>query len=124
MQIKLGELDSILISMQSILNKELPIKIAYKFSKLQKSLLEEYKIFQENKQKLIDKYGEKDEEGNLIIKDDKIMILSQYLDAFNAEFSDFLEIEVEINFEPIKIEDLNIEITPEVLMNLDKFIIE
>ena len=47
MNIKLGNLNNILEGMNIFLQKELPIKISYKLSRLNKILIEEYQQFEE-----------------------------------------------------------------------------
>jgi uncharacterized HAD superfamily protein len=125
MNIKLGNLNNILEGMNIFLQKELPIKISYKLSRLNKILIEEYQQFEESRKKLIDKYGSKDSDGNLITQDDLVQFNEENRVLFINEFSDLLDIDIHINFEPININELeDIKISPLDLLKLDSFIID
>ena len=51
----------------AISQKQLPIKVSYAISKNIKKLEKELKIYNDERQKLIDRYCIKDEEGNNVI---------------------------------------------------------
>lgn len=125
MNIKLDNLANILEGMNILLQKELPIKISYKLSRLNKILSDEYQQFEESRKKLIDKYGNKDSDGNLITQDDLVQFSEENRALFINEFSDLLDIDVHINFDPININELeDIKISPLDLLKLDSFIID
>lgn len=125
MNIKLDNLANILEGMNILLQKELPIKISYKLSRLNKILFDEYQQFEESRKKLIDKYGNKDSDGNLITQDDLVQFSEENRALFINEFSDLLDIDVHINFDPININELeDIKISPLDLLKLDSFIID
>ena len=67
--IYLGELDSILMSLKSLINKELPIKTSYSLSKLVKNLENEYKILMEKRNEFINKYAERDDKNKIVMSD-------------------------------------------------------
>ena len=48
---------------------KLPFKTAYKLSKLSKAIEDEVAFYREKMQELIDEYGQKDEDGNLVFID-------------------------------------------------------
>ncbi|MDD2496272.1 MAG: hypothetical protein PHS24_05215 [Bacilli bacterium] len=125
MNIKLGNLPNILESMSNLLQKEMPIKISYKLSKLNKKLVEEYQQFEESRKLLINKYALKDSEDNIVTQDNIVQFNQDNLVLFNDEFEELLNIEFEIDFECIKIDDLgDINISPIDLMILEDFIVE
>ena len=122
MKIKLGELSTIIGSLNKLIDKEIPIKTSYKLSKLTRNLMNEYKIYEDNRMKLINKYAEKDENGNIKInkEDNTIMILNGNRDKFNNEFIELVNIEIELEFDKIKLDDLSdVMISPRDLLNLD-----
>lgn len=122
--VKLIELDNIVNSLNVLINeKEISIKASYRLSKLYKKLIEELEQYEKNRMKLINKYGNKDLDGNLIIKDN-IVELSD-VQKFQFEFNELNNIEIEISFEQIDIQDFgDIKIAPKHLIVLDKFIKE
>ncbi len=125
MKIKLFELSNILNSLNNISEISIPISLSYRLSKLCKKLIEEMKQYQESKNKLIKEYAEKDENDNIIInkKDDTINIKKDKLDMFQKEMEELNNIELEIDFKPIRIEEFgDINISPKDLMNIEMFI--
>jgi uncharacterized protein (DUF342 family) len=126
-KIYLGEIDSILTSLDSLVNKELPIKLSYSLSKLIKNLESEYKILMEKRNKLIDKYAERDDKNNFVITNESgrqmTKIKNEFIDECQGKLQELFSIEIEIDFEPIPIDLLgDISISPKDLLVLDKFI--
>ncbi len=125
-KIKLGSINDIVYSMKELVEKDLQIKVAYKLSKLLKILDNESQTFEEQRVKLFQKYGEKDENGNLkTYEGDKINIAKDNLKLFNTEFKELCNIEINIDFEPIKLDDLgDIKLKTLTLYGLSDFIVE
>jgi len=122
-KIQLGELRNIAEGLNEILTKELPIKPAYWFGKLGKKVHKELAEFEENRVKLIKKYASKDDKGEFIVKDNKYEFEDK--EAFNSEFIELAGTEIEIDFNPISIEQLgDAKITPVIMMALEKFMEE
>ena len=73
---------------------------------------------------LIKKYGEKDENGELVTDDNgNCKILNEGLDEFSKELNELIETEVEINANKISIESLDDkEFTPTEMAQLEPFI--
>ncbi|MGG7215244.1 hypothetical protein ACQPUY_16820 [Clostridium nigeriense] len=106
--------------LSKLTNMELPIKISYAFSKNITKIDRELTAYNKERQKLIEKYGEKDKEGNLKTKEDgTINILD--IDNFNKDLKEILEIETEVDIHLIDLESVNadINITPGELMVID-----
>lgn len=101
-------------------NMELPIKLSYAFSKNITKIDRELVAYNKEREKLINKYGEKDEEGNLKTKEDgTINILD--IDSFNKDLKEILDIETEVDIHLIDLEKVNVDIniTPGELMLVD-----
>jgi hypothetical protein len=99
---------------------ELPIKLSYALSKNITKIDRELTVYNKERQKLIEKYGEKDEEGKLKTKEDgTINILD--IDSFNKDLKEILEIETEVDIHVIDLEKVNVDIniTPGELMVID-----
>lgn len=112
------------LSKEDIFSISLEGKTSFKIARILKELENEYSIFQKSRQNLILKYGEKDENGNLIT-DDKgnFKIPKNNVNDFSRELDDLLETEIELNANYIdldEIEDANFTIGQ--MMALNNFI--
>ena len=106
--------------LSKLTNMELPIKLSYAFSKNITKIDRELTVYNKERQKLIEKYGEKDEEGKLKTKEDgTINILD--IDSFNKDLKEILEIETEVDIHLIELDKVNVDvnITPGELMIVD-----
>lgn len=106
--------------LNKLTNMELPIKLSYAISKNITKIDRELISYNKEREKLIEKYGEKDEEGNLKTKeDDTINILD--IDNFNNDLKEILEIETEVDIHVIDLDKINadVSITPGELMVVD-----
>lgn len=106
--------------LSKLTNMELPIKLSYTFSKNITKINRELTAYNKERGKLIEKYGEKDKEGNLKTKEDgTINILDT--ESFNNDLKEILEIETEIDIHVIDLDTINtdINITPGELMVID-----
>lgn len=106
--------------LSKLTNMELPIKLSYALSKNITKIDRELEVYNKERQKLIEKYGEKDKEGKLKTKEDgTINILD--IDNFNKDLKEILEIETEVDIHTIDLENINtdIKITPGELMIID-----
>ena len=122
MKLKLGELNTILESLNKLIDKEISIKTSYKLSKLTKRLIDEHSIYEKNRMKLINKYAEKDADNNIIInkEDNSTTMIGENKINFNKEFTELINIEMELEFEKIKLDDLGeISISPRDLLYLN-----
>ncbi|GAA0817643.1 hypothetical protein [Clostridium tertium] len=106
--------------LSKLTNMELPIKLSYAISKNITKIDRELVVYNKERQKLIEKYGEKDEESKLKTKEDgTINILD--IDSFNKDLKEILEIETEVDIHLIDLEkvDVDINITPGEIMLVD-----
>ncbi|WP_195954741.1 hypothetical protein [Clostridium tertium] len=106
--------------LSKLTNMELPIKLSYAISKNITKINRELVVYNKERQKLIEKYGEKDEESKLKTKEDgTINILD--IDSFNKDLKEILDIETEVDIHVIDLEkvDVDINITPGEIMLVD-----
>jgi hypothetical protein len=82
--IKYSELERIRYSFQKLLQKEIPIKIAVSLIKIYKKIEEEYQIYSEQRNKILDKYGRKDSKGKLLIEENNVI---RSKEGFEQEFT-------------------------------------
>ncbi|MGG7143540.1 hypothetical protein ACQPVP_08745 [Clostridium nigeriense] len=104
-------------------NSELAVKTSYKLSKNIKTLDKEIVLFNEEKQKLINKYAVKNEKGENKIENGIVEIADT--ENFNKECRELLDIEVDVKIEKINIDELaksNLTITPGELSLIDYLI--
>lgn len=103
----------------------LPLKGAYKINKIKKAVEKEGEFYQEKFQEIVDQYAQKDENGEVVLSEDRsqIMIKEGVVEECNKALTDLQELEVEIDNYGLKLEDLgeNLECTPEELEALMPF---
>lgn len=117
MKITLGEIINGKNSLEKLISKEIKIKAAFKLSKLTKILNEEIQIYEDQRRSLIKKYGEEsDDKGIIVVKPENKQ-------KFMEELIDLMGIEVDLDFEPISVDDLgDIEMATGDLILIERFI--
>lgn len=127
MKVKIGELRTLLEGLTVLSEKDLPAKRAYWIGKTINKLSSEYKTAEETRQKLCEQHCKKDEKGEFVTKSDEngnqiYSFIDQ--DKFNKDIIELWEVEIEIEFKPIPIDDLgDIKIDPMSMLKIDKFIV-
>lgn len=118
MKIKISKLVNIKTSLEKLMNLDVPIKTAFKLGKIVKNFNNEYEVFEESKTKLFKKYGERNKEGNLEIKEENSKI-------FKKELEDLLSIEVNIKLTKVDLKELgDVKLSALDIDNLDILIKE
>ena len=112
----------------TLTKKQLPIKVSYAIAKNVSKIEKELELYNKEKQKLVDKYCIKDENGNnKIDENNQLKIADENLDDWNKSINELLDIEIEIDTHKFNINDLlnsNLDITPSELMLIDYMIEE
>lgn len=123
-KIKLGELVNSTEVLQKLSQTELKAKLSWSVTKLLKAADKEMQDFNEARMNLIQKYGEKDENGELITDENKnCKIPEAGLQEFSTELNELVETEIEINVNPLNIDDLaDKEFTPAEMAILEPFV--
>ena len=103
-------------------SEDLPINISYRLSKANTAVGKEFDYVDQAKNKLVQKYGTKNERGDLQVKVDD----NKAFNAFTADFLKVLGEEIEVEIDPVKMEDLgnSLKLTPAELSHLVGFVIE
>lgn len=96
MKVRLFEIYSSVNILNKLVNVSLPAKTSYKFVKVMQKFNDELKLLEEQRQKLINKYGAEGENGFTVTEENK--------ETFIKEFSDLMEVELDIDWEPISID--------------------
>jgi len=103
-----------------ISGKSLPVKVSYAIGKNIGKIESELKHYNKEREKIVDKYCEKDEEGNLKIEDGNYVIKEGEKENWNKDMKDLQDIEVEIDAHTFKLEELNgYDMTPSELICID-----
>ena len=127
MKFNLNEIMAMTKSLNVILEKELSVKPAYWLARFLGKVESEMKAMEKARLKLISKYAKKDKDGKPLQKKgtDQFDITEENVVKFTEEFDELCKEEVEIDFNPIKLDDLgDIKLTPSVLIHLGKIIVE
>lgn len=113
---KLSETFEFLDLRNRIIDKRLPLKTSYKLTKFFNQLESESKYFNEELQKIVDEYGQRDENGDFILTTDKngVKIKEGLYNECMAKIDELSNIEVHLDYEPRfsleELEDLDLEI--------------
>lgn len=119
MEIKLKKIVTANGALNKLMSKEVPIKVGFQLSKIAKKLNEELSIYNDNRVKLIKKYGEEDKKknGNYNIKKENI-------ETFQKELTELMEVKVKVDIDKIKIKEIeNVKLSGGDLLALD-FLLE
>ncbi|EHK2400408.1 DUF1617 family protein [Clostridium perfringens] len=104
--------------------RKLPVKVSYAIGKNISKVERELKLYNKERQKLIEEYCLKEDDGTLKITEGNYDIDPKRLEDFNKEINELQEIEVEIDIHKFNIELLDgYEMSPGELMCID-FMIE
>ena len=107
----------------SLMNQSLKAKTAYKIARIAREIEKEYKLFDEARLKLINEYGKKDDDGQLIEENGNYIINPDNVVDYNNAADELLNTVIEINIEPIDVEELDgIELTPQQMIVLESYL--
>ena len=122
--VKLSELLDSTETLKKLSQKDFKAKLAWSISRLLKAAEQEIQEFNDTRMNLINKYGEKGDDGQLVT-DEKgnCHIVPESIQEFSNELNELINTEVEINANPIDIELLeDLEFTPAEMSQLEPFI--
>ena len=124
MKVKISDLLNSTEALQKLAKTELKAKLAWQVGRILRAADEEIKNFNEARLTLIRKYGEKDENGELITDDGgNCKILPDQITTFQEELNELIAADIDINANKILIDDLNsIDFTPAEMTQLEMFI--
>ena len=114
MQFALGEIRGMKDPLVSLIDKEIPIKAAWKLNRLVKAFDKELGEIEEFRIGLVQKLGEEGEGGNIQVPKEK-------MNDFIAEFNELLNTTIEVEFEAIDIDVFGeMNVSAKDLMVLEK----
>ena len=111
-------------SLKELLNYDIPVKTSFKLIKNTKKIDSVLDLYNEANNKLIEKYGDRKESGELDVSPEGSIKISQdKINDYMKEKSDLLEIENDIDIEVIKSDELLLDkVKPSILLALDYMI--
>lgn len=120
--IKMGDILSLNSIIDSIYQRKFPIGTSYKIVKIKEDIRKELEFYREKFDQIIQEFGKRDENGNLVLKRDvdangneipgteSIKIQEGMMDECNKALEELQSIDVEIDTKGLTVEDLgNVE---------------
>jgi len=118
MNIKSGQISSVLMGLNKIGNLDMPVKISYWFARTASKLQPEVEVFEKRRMALLKKYSKVDAKGELILdKKDQAQLTDE--DGFKEEYITIADEDIEIKMNAISVEDLGeVNINPAIITML------
>ena len=122
-KIKLNDIVNATETLNKIMQQSFKGSLAFKIARLARELDKEMQTFNAEKQKIIQKYGEKDENGELKIDEKGLVKFNKAnLKEINEEFNSLLDTDLEINVDKLPMDSIdNFEITPQEMLQIEVF---
>ena len=118
-EVKLSEVINGIDTMKYLMDVFLSAKTAYKVAKLAQEMEKELKLFSDAREKLIRKYANKDENGELIVdENNQITVAPENVENYQKELNELLETEVKFEVNKIGINELTNDISPNRIISL------
>ncbi len=112
-------------ALNELIKKPLKIRTAYKIARLAREVSTELELFNNTKNSLVEKYGEHDENNNLITENNSYKIREDKRKEFVEEYQDMMQQTIKLNIEPITLKELEDErFTPPEVSSIIDFIEE
>lgn len=127
MKVRFYQIKNFINIYEKIKDTTLPIKVGYQLAKLATLCQKEIDIYQIQLNKLIQEYGARDENNQLIQTDngEGIKIKEDKIQECQDKIIELSNLEIEINIAPISINILeNIELSLDEITNLSPFLSE
>ena len=123
-KVTIGNIVNSVEVLQKLGKKDFKAKLAWSIARLLKEAEKEVQGFNEARLKLINKYGIKDENDQLVTDDNgNCKIIQENIPDFNKELNDLVDTEVEINANKINMNLLeDVDFTPSDMATLEPFV--
>lgn len=113
MKIKMYQVFKVLNIYKNVKELTVPAKVAYNFNKLCVSLDADAKFYEDQVSKILQQYGEKNEDGSLNADTSGVKIKEEFIETAQKEMSDLWNLEVDapdIYFTIDELDGLNLSI--------------
>lgn len=112
---------------QKLINSPTPLsaKISYQIIRIAREVESEYNLFQKSRTELIQKYAEKNENGEPILNNDRYQIIPDEQQDFTKEYNEMMSATIQLNVEPLVLSDKTMEelkLTALEWMKLEPFV--
>lgn len=124
-KLTINQITNIFPTLSSLMNQNFSGATAFKIARMARELGKEVDTFDKERMKLIEKYSERDDNGQ--IKTDEsgnVKVMQSAVQDCNNEFNDLLNQEVQINAEllPSSILDTLQDVTPTQMLSIEPII--
>lgn len=125
-EVKMETIINSIPSLQKIISREMKTKVAFQIARLSREIERESNLFQEYKKQLVEKYGLRKENNELVVDErGNYNIEPKNIEAFNKEMQEILNEMVTLNANKIALSDLeNEKFTPAEIYPLEEYIEE
>ena len=122
-KIQLNDVVNATETFSKIMQQSFKGSLAFKIARLARELDKEMQTFNTERQKLVQKYAEKDEDGELKVDENgNVKFDNSKIQEINEEFNSLLNTELEINADKLPIDSIDaFEITPQEMLQIEKF---
>ena len=120
MKITITDLETLMESLMKIEDKEFGFSMTLKLVQIKREIQTIHETLKQEKMKVIEKYGNTDDDGNLIFNDDgSVEFDERYTEDLVNDLTEYYETDVELNIPKLNLDDFgNSEISPSVLDGL------
>lgn len=101
---KAGDIVALVDALGSVKDKKLPIRVELILARNAKKLADIADDIEDKRQTLVEKYGERDEDGELVIEDGRVPMIDGA--AFRREYDELIETDIEVTLDRLSMEDL------------------
>ena len=121
MNITISEILNAKPVLEKLVDKEISIKTAYRLSRVIKELNGELQTFEEQRQKLVHKYGTQKKDA----PEGSITVTEENMGEFQKELSELLTAELNLNCTPMDIDEFDdVKLTTSEILLIDSFLME
>lgn len=122
-KVKLGDIVDSVDTFQVIMQQSFKGSLAFKIARLARELNKEMETFNEQRKRIIDEYCVRDDNGEVkTFENGNIQIIPEKIEEFNAEITNILNTEVEVNADKLPMDKIDdFDITPQQMLILENF---
>ena len=121
--LKLSDIVNSTDTFNKIMSQSFKGSLAFKIARLARELEKEMQTFNAERKKIIQKYSQKDDNGEFILDENgNIKFETDKIAEINEEFNSLLNTELEINAEKLPLDKIDeFELTPQEMLQLEIF---
>lgn len=129
MTLTVSEMLAMKPSLDRLANRSMPIQYSFQLARIVRVIGQELDTFYTEREKLLDKYGAKDEKGELIYQVNEfgektgVRILEEFTDQFTAEMEACLAVSVEIPGNKVDLTGIDLMLSVSDILKLEPILI-